>query len=198
MAVSTESKLMQTALKETVIPIIRQAGFQGSYPHFRRISDGKVDLISFVGCGIWGGGYGVGASVIFPNVAGAKSNRFYPNDDTPPRKMNWAHGRKRCSLPGILGGTFYYTDVYARCVNDHAGGFISYFPCTPKMIEHGMDFSANGEVLVQKADDGIYSRVAAETVRQLQWLLQWFDRIQTPADLQPYGQVIEIIPPTEA
>ena len=59
MAASSEAARMQSALKEAIIPLLRQAGFRGSYPHFRRIAAHKVDLVSFVGCGVFGGGYGV-------------------------------------------------------------------------------------------------------------------------------------------
>ena len=189
MATTPASALMKKALNEQVIPLLRKAGFKGSYPHFRRITEEKVDLVSFMSPGIFGGGFCVGASIVWPGAASPEeSNLFRPGDPPPPQKMTWAHGRIRCSLPGMFGGAFYYTDVYARYFEDFGRSVISYLPHSEKMAEHGVDPTTNGAVLVQKADDGIFDRIAAEAAGQLPALLGWFDRMQTPADLQQYNE----------
>ncbi len=180
---------MKRALNEQVIPLLRKAGFKGSYPHFRRIADDKVDLVSFMSSGIFGGGFCVGASIIFPNAEKPEdTNLFYPEATTPAQKMSWAHGRIRCSLPGMFGGAFYYTDLYAHYFEVGGKSGVSYFPFSEKMAEHGINPTANGEVLIQKADDGIYDRVAAEAARQMPELIRWFERMQTPVDLQQYNK----------
>lgn len=38
---------MKRALRDKVIPILRRRGFAGSFPHFRRISATKTDLLTF-------------------------------------------------------------------------------------------------------------------------------------------------------
>ena len=38
---------MDVALKATVVPVLRENGFTGSYPHFRRVHDTHVDLLTF-------------------------------------------------------------------------------------------------------------------------------------------------------
>ena len=38
---------MNEALKETVIPFLRQRGFKGSLPHFRRPNPDSIDLLTF-------------------------------------------------------------------------------------------------------------------------------------------------------
>lgn len=38
---------MREAIKTYVIPYIRQKGFKGSYPHFRRVNKDKLEIISF-------------------------------------------------------------------------------------------------------------------------------------------------------
>ncbi len=38
---------MIAALKEIVIPLLREKGFKGSYPHFRRIKEKQIDLLTF-------------------------------------------------------------------------------------------------------------------------------------------------------
>lgn len=189
MAQSSALTLMKKALNEQVIPLLRKVGFKGSYPHFRRIVDDKVDLVSFMSPGIFGGGFCVGASIIFLNAEKSEdTNLFYPEDTTPVQKMVWAHGRIRCSLPGMFGGAFYYTDLYAHYFEVDGKGGASYFPFNEKMAEHGINPTANGEVLIQKADEGIYDRIAAETARQIPDLLCWFDRMETPAELQQYNE----------
>jgi hypothetical protein len=44
---ASERDNMITALKGIVIPKLREKGFKGSFPHFRRISEEKIDLITF-------------------------------------------------------------------------------------------------------------------------------------------------------
>lgn len=38
---------MDSALKKVVIPILREQGFKGSLPHFRRKNEKNIDLITF-------------------------------------------------------------------------------------------------------------------------------------------------------
>lgn len=38
---------MNEAIREIVIPFLRDKGFSGSFPHFRRHSNNKIDLITF-------------------------------------------------------------------------------------------------------------------------------------------------------
>ena len=40
-------ELMDEALKASVVPVLRQDGFTGSYPHFRRVHVTHVDLLMF-------------------------------------------------------------------------------------------------------------------------------------------------------
>jgi hypothetical protein len=41
------SDAMRQALKEVAVPRLRERGFRGSFPHFSRISNGRVDLLTF-------------------------------------------------------------------------------------------------------------------------------------------------------
>lgn len=40
-------KAMDAALKSVVVPVLREIGFRGSFPHFRRIRDAQIDLLGF-------------------------------------------------------------------------------------------------------------------------------------------------------
>lgn len=44
---SNEREMMDNALKKVVIPFLRQQGFKGSLPHFRRMNENNIDLITF-------------------------------------------------------------------------------------------------------------------------------------------------------
>ena len=117
MAQSEEWKSMQLELKRLVIPDLRKTGFTGSFPHFRRARGNKIELISFLSHNQYGGGFEVGASVIFPDAFGNQaSNLFYPDKPIDPKKLMWCDGRIRNSLSSPLyDGVFYYADVY--CMN---------------------------------------------------------------------------------
>jgi len=47
---------MEAELKSVVVPKLRESGFQGSYPHFRRFVEGGIDLLTFQH-DKWGGGF---------------------------------------------------------------------------------------------------------------------------------------------
>ena len=44
---SLSRSLMIKALKDIVVPKLREDGFKGSFPHFRRIRDDQIDLLTF-------------------------------------------------------------------------------------------------------------------------------------------------------
>ena len=44
---SKEHDKMNEALKSVVVPQLRQKGFKGSLPHFRRVGETRTDLLSF-------------------------------------------------------------------------------------------------------------------------------------------------------
>jgi hypothetical protein len=44
---TSPKKEMDKALAETVIPVLRQIGFKGSLPHFRRLTNDRINLLTF-------------------------------------------------------------------------------------------------------------------------------------------------------
>lgn len=38
---------MIITIKEKIVPVLREIGFKGSFPHFRRFKENKIDLITF-------------------------------------------------------------------------------------------------------------------------------------------------------
>lgn len=53
---SNERKMMDSALKKVAIPFLREHGFKGSFPHFRRKNESNIDLITFQ-FNRWGGSF---------------------------------------------------------------------------------------------------------------------------------------------
>jgi hypothetical protein len=51
-----EREKMIATLKEKVIPVLKVRGFKGSFPHFRRITEAGVHLLTFQ-FDKWGGGF---------------------------------------------------------------------------------------------------------------------------------------------
>lgn len=47
---------MDAALKEIVVPVLRNRGFKGSLPHFRRLTNSSAELLTFQ-FDKWGGGF---------------------------------------------------------------------------------------------------------------------------------------------
>jgi hypothetical protein len=62
---SSERDNMIIELKSMVVPELRNKRFKGSFPHFRRISEDKIDLITFQ-FDRYGGGFVVEVGVCPP------------------------------------------------------------------------------------------------------------------------------------
>lgn len=59
---------MIAALQELVIPVLRNGGFVGRFPHFRRVRSASVDLLTFQ-FDKWGGGFVVEVGSLHPAQA---------------------------------------------------------------------------------------------------------------------------------
>ena len=53
---SVERDKMIQYLKEQVVPVLRSRRFKGSFPHFRRITSERINLMTFQ-FDKWGGGF---------------------------------------------------------------------------------------------------------------------------------------------
>lgn len=93
---------MISALKETVIPKLRAAGFSGSFPHFRRPKDDVIDLLTFQ-FNKWGGSFVVevascpatGAKIYTGEIVSPKTVTAHDINcrlrlgSNPPKKMDY-------------------------------------------------------------------------------------------------------------
>jgi hypothetical protein len=78
---SEEHDRMIKALKEIVVPRLREQGFKGSFPHFRRAGKDKIDLITFQ-FDKWGGGFLIEISQCPPDGIST-----YFGEHIPPNKV---------------------------------------------------------------------------------------------------------------
>jgi hypothetical protein len=78
-------------LKRTVVPVLRDLGFRGSFPHFRRAGDKQIDLLTFQFAS--GGGRFVVEVGKFP-AAGYELGGTH----LPPEKVKMRHLLRRLRL----------------------------------------------------------------------------------------------------
>jgi hypothetical protein len=99
---SQERQRMVKALKVIVEPRLRALDFHGSFPHYRRPREEKIDLLTFQ-FDKWGGGF-----VIEISSCPARGITTYYGEDIPPAKVKALdmHPDERFRLqPGPAGST---------------------------------------------------------------------------------------------
>lgn len=181
------SKKMRKALDELVIAPLKQQGFEGEYPHFRRAtSEERIELIDVeIGTGRYGNQFGVCGSVIFPKEADILHRNYAPAlDELPLDEITVYHTRLRESLPGMSYGGFYYADVYEERMepsSDIPKVWYSYEAVSEKRAATFQPRET--QRLVQKYDENTCVMLAAEANRQMPQLLRWMAKLQTPRDL---------------
>ncbi len=76
---SPDADKMHKALKQIVVPYLRQQGCKGTFPHFRRLTETKIDLLSFQ-FRIQGGGFFIDlASSTLDGFVDGSGNLVPPN-----------------------------------------------------------------------------------------------------------------------
>ena len=100
---------MLSALRRKVIPGLREAGFTGTFPHFRRYNGDSIDLITFQ-TNKYGGSFLIELSAGFP-YGSEKNYRLFGS--MTEKTLNVYATNIRYRLPGTFGGPwFYYSDDY--------------------------------------------------------------------------------------
>jgi len=69
------------ALKKTVVPVLREFGFKGSFPHFYRVRNGHIDLACFQFSSAGG------SFVVEISFADSNRDNVYFQKDTLPKKL---------------------------------------------------------------------------------------------------------------
>ena len=93
---SEERKLMEKALKEVFIPELRERSFNGSFPHFRRIKESRIDFLT-IQFNSAGGSFVVEIAKFGPNGI----EKGYGSQH-PVKKLNVQYFRERLRLGTAL------------------------------------------------------------------------------------------------
>lgn len=99
--------MMIRSLKEIVIPTLRSKGFRGSFPHFRRLSAGQLDLLSFQ-FNQYGGGFVVELSYCPAGGFVASWGKTIPEKDVNVWYMHPNRRIRLGSTPGAPDHWFRY------------------------------------------------------------------------------------------
>jgi len=107
MVMSKERDEMNRALKDIVVPQLRQRGFKGSFPHFRRVGEAKIDLLTFQ-FDRHGGGFVIEISKCSPDGTTTAWGEHIPASKISACDM---HSDERLRLKPCSGGS---TDDWFR------------------------------------------------------------------------------------
>ncbi|MDN3015675.1 DUF4304 domain-containing protein [Paenibacillus sp. BSR1-1] len=100
MAVERDS--MVSSLKKIVIPFLRENGFKGSIPHFRRIKENKIDLVTFQ-FDRYGGGFVIEVAVCPPDGVTTHWGKKVPPNKVTAHDIN--------NRPRLNGGEWFRYDA---------------------------------------------------------------------------------------
>ena len=106
---------MVSSLSEFVIPILRQKGFKGSFPHFRRITSDRINLLTFQ-FDRYGGGF-----VIEIANCGVKGITTAWGEEIQPNKVSAHYINKRKRIQANMDTSSSLTDDWFRYDKDLPG-----------------------------------------------------------------------------
>jgi len=102
---SNERKMMDNALKTILIPFLREHGFKGSFPHFRRKNATNIDLITFQ-FNKWGGSF-----IVELSSCSLEGVTMHWGEHIPPNKVTAHHVNERFRLgekSRVADGNWFY------------------------------------------------------------------------------------------
>ena len=162
----TNTQIMKKHLEEKVIRPLKNCGFVGKYPHFRKEKDGCIELISFQS-NKYGNSFTVELSVIFPDN---KEKNFNSDCDLNVNEITVFKTNERCRLKGMYDGWFYTCDLYSKYV---FGFGKVYFEAG----ENGTSVP-KGYKLVQKFDENKADCICSEINKQLTKAFKWMEKFE--------------------
>jgi len=100
---------MIAALKAEFVPALKERGFKGSFPHFRRIKPDKIDLLT-VQFDKWGGGFVIEIAKCGPEGITTSWGLHIPPNKVRAWDANDPRPRLGSPAPGEDGIWFRYDD----------------------------------------------------------------------------------------
>jgi hypothetical protein len=89
---SEQRKKMELAIKDIIVPVLREQGFKGSFPHFRRKNENNIDLVTFQ-FNRWGGSFAVELA-----ICPLEGVIMHWGEEIPPNKVTAHDINKRLRL----------------------------------------------------------------------------------------------------
>ena len=110
-------KEMESSLIEIVVPVLRQLGFKGSFPHFRRLTPNRINLLTFQ-FDRHGGGFVI-------EIANAKNEKFkgYGDVEIEPNKLTAHDLTNRTRIQANMKTEDSLTDDWFRYDKKYLLGF---------------------------------------------------------------------------
>ena len=166
----TQAQKMNTALENEVIAKLKADGFEGKFPHYRRVFPDRIELISFPKYK-YGNAFHVIASVAYPNREKWEQNIDYHFFTGEFEELTADDCRNRYELKSRFGEVFYYTDVY---IINIFGGIIYQGVSESKMQSHK---PKRFDIHVQKYDERIYQRICDEINCKMPKIYKWWSKM---------------------
>ncbi len=169
----TNRDLMQAALKKQVVPYLRERGFEGAWPHFRRNRAGGVDLISFAS-DPGGGSFGISISAAFPNRR--RTNLIWQDD---MENLTAFHTRVRYSGMGMFErpGNFYYADVYRKQIRKTWFRTASSYVAA-KNDKEAAQWTAEGYECISRFRRDTPDKICTLILTQLEGAFAWMEKYE--------------------
>ena len=160
-------EIMLSALKKHTFPLLKEQGFTGKYPNFRRKRDDCIELISFF-TNKWGGSFTIEVSAVFPN---SENKNYTLYHGVTEETFGVEATNERYRLPGMYDGWFYYRDIYRK----RTLFFGSIYYDVPEK-EAATFVPTKGYKLVQKFDQNTAVQTCAEINNQLNTAYIWLEK----------------------
>lgn len=99
---NADRKTMEAALKEHCIPVLRDRGFKGSFPHFYRDTDNHISLVNFQ---FWSAG---GSFCVNLGYADPQRKNVFFEPDTEVKSLKVMQTSGQCRLGATDGGDKWF------------------------------------------------------------------------------------------
>jgi len=160
-------EIMLAALKQRTFPLLKEQGFSGMYPNFRRKLDNCIELISFQ-TNKWGGSFTIEVSAVFP---GSVDPNYTLYEGVTEDTFGVEATNKRYRLPGMYDGWFYYRDIYRK----RTPFFGSIYYDVPEK-DATTFIPPKGYKPVQKFDQNRAVQICAEINKQINTAYIWLEK----------------------
>lgn len=164
----TNNQIMKKHLELNVIGPLCAQGFTGKYPHFRRVKEDGIELISFR-TNKHGGSFTVEVSAVFPDK---ENKNFVSNNNLSVNDLTVWDTDERYRLKGMYDGWFYYRDLYSKYVLGFGKDYIH-------ISENAVDPAVpKGYKLVQRFNEDTAELICEAVNRQLINAFKWLDKFE--------------------